>query len=79
MTVPFAPSGNQVLEVKPDETAFMSVASMDRDIPLGNWQTLGWVVGNSIGESDMIPKDCASMPERQSRTSYMLFAPAQAR
>ncbi len=58
MTVPFAPSGSQTLEIKADETAFMSIASMTQDIPIENWQSLGWNVGTELGESDKVPKDC---------------------
>ena len=32
---------------------------MDSDIPVGNWQNLGWTMGGTLTESDSVPKDCA--------------------
>lgn len=59
MTSPFDPTGNQPLEIQATETAFMSIAMIDRDVPIENWQTLGWITGNLLGGSDAVPHDCA--------------------
>ncbi len=59
MTVPFDPKSNQALDVKAFETAFLSIARMGQDIAIANWQEAGWAIGNPLGESDVVPHDCA--------------------
>lgn len=59
MTVPFDPAGNQTIDVFSSETAFMSVAALNTAVPVENWMSTGWAVGTSLGESDMVPLDCA--------------------
>lgn len=59
MTIPLNPTGNQMLEIRPVETAFISIATMGADLPLEIWTTLGWSLGNTLGESDKVPQDCA--------------------
>ena len=59
MTVPFEPTGSQTLEIKQTETAFLSIAMVKQDIPVQNWQKLGWTMGDTIGESSSVPRDCA--------------------
>jgi hypothetical protein len=57
--IPFSPDGNQVLETKPVEVAFLSIAAMDAELPLDNWTQLGWTVGGLLDESERVPQDCA--------------------
>jgi hypothetical protein len=59
LTVPFDPAGNQVLTIKSIETAFMSIASTDTELPVESWTQLGWAMGNTLGEADQVPPDCA--------------------
>ena len=59
MTLPFEPTGNQLLEIQPVEIAFMSIASVNTDLPLESWTQLGWTMGYTLGESDKVPQDCA--------------------
>jgi hypothetical protein len=59
MTIPFNPTGKQVLEIRPVETAFMSIATMEADLPLESWTDLGWAMGKTLGQTDKVPQDCA--------------------
>ncbi len=59
MTVPFDPARNRFLEIRPVETALISIASVNADLPLESWTKLGWAMGVTLGESDNIPEDCA--------------------
>jgi hypothetical protein len=59
MTVPFDPADNRYLEIRPVETALISIASVNADLPLQSWTKLGWVIGCTLGESDTVPEDCA--------------------
>ncbi len=59
MTVPFDPTRNRFLEIRPVETALISVASVNADLPLTSWTKLGWALGFTLGESDEVPEDCA--------------------
>ncbi len=59
MTVPFDPTRNRFLEIGPVETALISIASVNADLPLESWTKLGWALGFTLGESDKVPEDCA--------------------
>ena len=59
ITVPFDPARNRFLEIRPVETALISIASLNADLPLESWTKLGWTVGFTLGESDKVPEDCA--------------------
>jgi hypothetical protein len=59
MTIPGEPNKNQVLEIKPTESAFMSIATMNADVPLANWEGAGWKIGSAIGAAEAVPPDCA--------------------
>jgi hypothetical protein len=75
MTLPGEPNENQVLEIKPTESAFLSVATMNADIPLVPWKAAGWTVGKVIGEADAVPPDCAL--HSRLGTTHQVYAACQ--
>lgn len=59
MTVPIDTTASQTLEIKAVETAYLSIAAVDADLPLANWTKLGWKVGQPLDATEDIPQDCA--------------------
>ena len=59
MTVPFDPEVNRFVEIKADETAHVSIATTETDLPLENWLAQGWTLGDPLAAYDDIPADCA--------------------
>jgi hypothetical protein len=58
MSVPFNPTGDQLLEIKPQEIAFLSIATVEAKLPLAHWTNLGWMMGANLSQSDPVPQDC---------------------
>ena len=59
MTIPSQPGKTEVLEIKPDESAFLSVATMHAEVPTADWAAAGWGFGHLIAQADPVPPDCA--------------------
>jgi hypothetical protein len=57
--IPQEPAANQAMTIQPTESAFISVATLKTEVPLRDWEALGWKVGNAIGDTEAVPSDCA--------------------
>jgi hypothetical protein len=57
--IPQEPAANQAMTIQPTESAFISVATLKTEVPLGDWEALGWKIGNAISDTDAVPSDCA--------------------
>ena len=55
-----------------DETTFVSVANLNSSIDLAAWVNTGWRIGETLGDTDPIPGDCA-LHVRQG-VAYQVYA-----
>ena len=79
MTIPSQPGETEVLEIKPDESAFVSVATMHAEVPVADWAAAGWSVGPVIAEADPVPLDCALHARRGIARQVVAACPGQRR